>query len=180
MAMRMKRSRRRIARAALFAMLGSAFACDDPLDARIAPADAGQEMRAPEPISAVPARAPHGELAAPPRLQTRADGEIDAAGATIALDPGAADLDELIWRLGNARDAAVREAAAVALAYATDGRAVDALIAATEDSEARVAVAAIETLAISDDSRAVATLEAIARADDAVLAAAAARARPVR
>jgi len=122
-----------------------------------------------EGTDAEPSLAPVASAAA-----DRADAE--RLGAVLALSPEGAGLDELIRLIRFDADPRVRERAAVALAYAEDARAVDALIAATGDPDVRVALAAIETLAWSEDRQARATLESLAGSDDARIASAATRA----
>ena len=131
--------------------------------------------RSPEPP---PARAPAQHARA---FALAADGPQDLAtaqrlGAVLALAPEGDDLDDLVFLVQRDPDARVRETAAIALAYADDARAIDALIAATRDEDLRVALSAIETLAWSEDRQARATLESLAGSHDASLAAAAARA----
>jgi hypothetical protein len=91
----------------------------------------------------------------------------------MAMQPAGPQLDQIVAILRDDPNAAVREAAVVTLANSEDGRAIDALIAATEDPEPRVALAAIELLSWSEDRQAHARLEALARADDEALARAA-------
>ncbi len=91
----------------------------------------------------------------------------------MAMQPDGPQLDQIVAILRDDPNAAVREAAVVALANSEDGRAIDALIAATEDTETRVALAAIELLSWSDDRQAHAKLEALTRSDDEALARAA-------
>ncbi len=114
---------------------------------------------------AEPAQPPDGPAAIP----------YERVARVMAMRPEGDDLFTLVDLVRDDPDPAVREAAVVALANAEDGRAIDALIAASRDPERRVALAAIELLSWTEDRSARAAIEAAARSGDAAVARAAAR-----
>jgi HEAT repeat protein len=83
------------------------------------------------------------------------------------------DLAELIRLALEDPSPAVREAAVVGLGDNGEGRAIDALIAASEDAERRVALAAIAQLALVDDRQAREALARRAGSQDPAIASAA-------
>jgi hypothetical protein len=75
----------------------------------------------------------------------------DRVGEILDTDPIGAGLESLIRSARYDADPTVREAAVVALGDSEDDRALDTLIAATEDADSRVVLAAIDQLSWYDD-----------------------------
>src|SRR5262245_20701283 len=96
-------------------------------------------------------RAPPVELGSPRPTPEPSESVRPRQIEILGLVPIEEGLDELLRVLAEDADPRLRESAIVALAHSEDGRAIDALIAATADSDRRVALAAIELLSWSDD-----------------------------
>jgi hypothetical protein len=111
-----------------------------------------------------------GEIVEP----TRPDAEA-RIGAVLDADPSGEGLDFLKRTAREDPDAAVREAAVIALGDSEDTGAIDALVAAAEDVDPRVVRAAIDELSwwSDDDRQARAALGRLTRHPDAEIAAAA-------
>jgi HEAT repeat protein len=185
-------------RAAALALALGALACSDarcsPRDgAEQAPPDASEASSAQRSGAAIASRneaAPSGsptplaatpDLLAPPQpeakvpLEPRLPDVETRIGAVLDADPSGDGLDFLMRTAREDPDAAVREAAVIALGDSEDTRAIDALVAAAEDVDARVVRAAIDELSwwSDDDRQARAALERLTRHPDAELATAA-------
>lgn len=158
--------------AALLGLVGVLWMGVAALRARsAAPAEAPEAALRPEREAVF--QATH-ELPEPPTPSSPAL-PYERIAQVMAMRPAGEDLATLVEIARNDPDPALREAAVVALANAEDGRAIDALIAASRDPERRVALAAIELLSWTEDRSARAAIEAAARSDDPEVAGAAAR-----
>lgn len=138
--------------ACALALTGVACGSDD---SGWSPAPPASEAGAPSPAETrasdeAPAVA---EPAAPPAPAPSAELE-DRVGEILDTETTGEGLDQLIRSAREERDPAAREAAVIALGDSDDPRALDALIAASEDPDARVVLAAIDQLSWIDDRRA--------------------------
>lgn len=127
----------------------------DPDAARIAPTRSTAEEANPAATHrATPlpsAREPGEANASEPPSTGDGPPADELLGVVLDAEPEGTGLDTLIRAASSESDGVVREAAVVALGDSQDPRALDALIAATEDPDPRVAIAAIEQLRWFDD-----------------------------
>jgi HEAT repeat protein len=131
-----------------------------------APAATAGEPPASAPPSASTASSP--AAGAPPSAERgRAE---DRADEVLDTEPTGAGLDALIRSMKEDPDPSVRESAVVALGDSEEPRALDALIAATEDRDKRVVLAAIDQLSWFDDKVARDALERLTRSGDSEIA----------